>query len=83
LFPYGRKVFRWRIGAATGDAWGQIMMRQFLRRLLIEDRAGATLIELCFLAALVAVAIISSVQIFSTKLNNTFYIVATSVVAQP
>ncbi len=59
------------------------MMRRFLRRLLIEDRAGATLIEVCFLASLIAVAIIGSVQIFSTKLNNTFLIVATSVVAQP
>lgn len=59
------------------------MMRRFLRRLLIEDRAGATLIELCFLASLVAVAIIGSVQIFSAKLNNTFHIVATNVVAQP
>lgn len=59
------------------------MMRRFLRRLLIEDRSGATLIELCFLATLVAVAIIGSVQIFSTKLNNTFHIVATEVVVQP
>lgn len=59
------------------------MMRRFLRRLLVEDQSGATLIELCFLAALVSVAIISSLHLFSNQLNNTLFTVAESVVTTP
>lgn len=61
----------------------KVMMWRFLRRLLVQDQSGATFIELCFLAALVSVAIIGSLQLFSNQLNNTFYLVAENVVIKP
>ncbi len=58
------------------------MIVRLLRRLLVEDRSGATAIELGFLAALISVAIISSLHTFSNQLNNTFYVSAKYLVVQ-
>lgn len=59
------------------------MIVPFLRRLLAEDQSGATAIEIGFLAALVAVAIISSLQVFSNKLNSTFDVATSNVKMAP
>lgn len=59
------------------------MIARFLRRLLVQDQCGATAIELCFLTALIAVAIISSLHAFSNQLNNTFFTASTKVVINP
>lgn len=56
------------------------MIARFLRRLIIEDRCGATAVELGFLVALISVAIIGSLHTFSNQLNNTFYIVTNNIV---
>lgn len=53
----------------------QNMLRRFVGR-LAADTSGATAIELCFLTALISVAIIGSLHSFSNQLNNTFDIVA-------
>jgi Flp pilus assembly pilin Flp len=55
----------------------------FLRRLLAEDQSGATAIEIGFLAALIAVAIIGSLQVFSNKLNSTFDVATSNVEMAP
>jgi len=59
------------------------MMRRLLRRLLLEDTSGATLIELGFLVALISVAIIGSLTVFSNQLNNTFLTTSKNITIQP
>lgn len=58
------------------------MIVRLLRRLLAEDRCGATAIELGFLVALISVAIIGSLHTFSNQLNNTFLISAKYLLVQ-
>jgi len=50
------------------------MLRNF--RNLLRDEAGATAIEYGLIAALIAVAIITSVSLVGTHLNSTFNSVA-------
>ncbi|WP_231624853.1 MULTISPECIES: Flp family type IVb pilin [unclassified Novosphingobium] len=52
------------------------MIMKLLRRLIAEDRSGATAIEMGFLVALISVAMIASLHTFSNQLNNTFLISA-------
>lgn len=59
------------------------MMARFLRRLLVEDRTGATAVEYGFLVMLLAVAIIGSLHTFSNKLNNTLDVATRSVSFSP
>lgn len=61
----------------------EIMMGRFLHRLLVEDESGATVIELCFLTALISVAIIGSLHAFSNQLNNTFGVTTKNISLQP
>ncbi|MBY0393585.1 MAG: Flp family type IVb pilin [Novosphingobium sp.] len=49
---------------------------KLLRRLIAQDRSGATAIEMGFLVALISVAMIASLHTFSNQLNNTFLISA-------
>jgi pilus assembly protein Flp/PilA len=59
------------------------MMARFLRRLLVEDQAGATAIEYGFLACLISVAIIASLNTLSNSLNNTLNKSSNSMTIQP
>jgi Flp pilus assembly pilin Flp len=56
-----------------------VMIATFLRRLLITDRAGATMVELAFLVALISVAIIGALHTYSNQLNNTFLIASNNI----
>lgn len=56
---------------------------RFLRRLLVEDECGATVIELCFLTALISVAIIASLHTFSNQLNTTFFAASNKITITP
>ncbi|OYU35079.1 MAG: Flp family type IVb pilin [Novosphingobium sp. PASSN1] len=59
------------------------MMARFIRRLLVEDKGGATAIELCILTALISVAIIASLHTFSNQLNNTFAAASSKIAITP
>ena len=56
---------------------------RFLQRLLVQDRSGATMVEMGFLAALIAVAMIASLHAFSNSLNNTFNVSTKSLLINP
>jgi len=58
-------------------------MVRFLQRLLVQDRSGATMVEMGFLAALIAVAMIASLHAFSNSLNNTFNVSTKSLLINP
>ncbi len=59
------------------------MIKRLLHRLLVEDRSGATAIEMGFLVALISVAIIGSLHTFSNQLNNTLNITTTNITLTP
>ncbi|WP_298165282.1 Flp family type IVb pilin [Novosphingobium sp.] len=59
------------------------MIKRLLHRLLVEDRSGATAIEMGFLVALISVAIIGSLHTFSNQLNNTLNITTTNIALTP
>ena len=59
------------------------MMGRFFQRLLVQDCRGATLVELGFLAALIAVAIIGSLQAFSNQLNGAFFALSNTIHVEP
>jgi Flp pilus assembly pilin Flp len=88
--PSGREALRSRLEFVEG-AWetlalrpgAAIMMGRFLRRLLVQDCRGATVVELGFLVALIAVAIIGSLQAFSNQLNGTFFTLSNTVQVEP
>ena len=58
-------------------------LARFLGRLLVEDACGATVIELCFLTALISVAIIASLHTFSNQLNTTFFAASNKITITP
>jgi Flp pilus assembly pilin Flp len=64
------------VSACTAVKCAEIVIVELLRRLVAQDRSGATAIELGFLVALISVAIIGSLHTFSNQLNNTFLIAA-------
>jgi pilus assembly protein Flp/PilA len=59
------------------------MIKRLLHRLLVEDRSGATAIEMGLLVALISVAIIGSLHTFSNQLNNTLNITTTNITLTP
>lgn len=59
------------------------MIGRFLRRLLIEDQSGATILEYGFLVCLISVAMIASLHAFSNSLINTFNIATNNITLQP
>lgn len=59
------------------------MIKRLLHRLLVEDRSGATAIEMGFLVALISVAIIGSLHTFSNQLNNTLNITTANIALTP
>ncbi len=62
---------------------GAIMMGRFLRRLLVLDSRGATVVELGFLVALIAVAIIGSLHAFSNQINGAFFALSNTIHVEP
>jgi pilus assembly protein Flp/PilA len=58
------------------DGQGNDFMRRLVERLLRDDK-GATAIEYGLIAALVAVAAISALQLVGTNLSSTFHNIAT------
>ena len=61
-------------GGARTKEW---LMRHLLRR-FIDDQSGVTAIEYGLIAALIAVVIITAVQLVGTNLTSTFNTVATN-----
>lgn len=58
------------------------MIVRFLRRLLVEDQSGATILEYGFLICLISVAMIASLHAFSNSLINTFNISTNGITIQ-